>query len=451
MKGALLNIKVLGIILFFAITTTHAQTPQEIAKIGRVSSVSLTMDNGSTGSGFFVLPDQIVTCYHVIEGASWGSATPTFQPEYEYPIAGITAIDKDNDLVILEVWGVSGTPLAIGKSEAVNIQDAVYAVGTPLGLKEAKGTVSAGKITHNDFANRLLMDANVSRGNSGGPLLNINSEVIGVVQGSVLDIKPGWGDLAQGLNIAVPSKYLTPLLEKAKVPNRTIKPLSVDGVTGKHLIWGSKYYGFSVCNQLTKTIQNVRCLVIFKDKEGQTICADEVLIAGPLYAGEGQHRIYFLTSILIDHLHYDPTLNLTSIASNYGNSSSSYSYVGPGTKQLMKSYEIRILDFDIAPPHITRGALLQGVTGNELRWDKVWSIVRSISYNLQNHLDTDLKNIFCLVVFYDKENTPIAVTPGRSNLEIPARGTLEIKDDFDFPQPNLKELATRVEYRVYQR
>ena len=118
-----------------------------------------------------------------------------------------------------------------------------------------------------------------------GPLLNTNSEVIGIVQGSVLDIEPGWGDLAQGLNIAVPSKYLTPLVETAKIPNRTIKPLSVDGVTGRHLTWGGndyEFYEFSVCNRRfqfpTITIHNIHCLVIFKDKQGQIICADEVLI-----------------------------------------------------------------------------------------------------------------------------------------------------------------------------
>ena len=79
MKKALLTIKVLGIILFFTITTTYAQTPQEIAEIGRASSVSLKMDNGKHWERiFFVLPDQIVTCYHVIEGASWGSCHSYF-------------------------------------------------------------------------------------------------------------------------------------------------------------------------------------------------------------------------------------------------------------------------------------------------------------------------------------------------------------------------------------
>ena len=445
MKKALRNIKVLGIILFFAITTIHAQTPQEIAKIGRASSVSLTMDNGSTGSGFFVLPDQIATCYHVIEGASSGYISPVFQQEKKYPIMGITAIDGDNDLVILKVAGVNGTPLPAGDSDAVVIQDKIYAVGSPLGEKDYEGMVTGGRINITTN-NRILMDAKINRGNSGGALLNspkdkvIGSKVIGVVQGRVLDIHPDWGNIGQGLNIAVPSKYLVPLVEKAKVRAPTIKPLSVDGVTGKHLIWDDEYYRFSVCNQLTKTIQNVRCFVIFKDKEGQTICVDEVLIAA-LYPGEGQRQTRFLTSYLMDDLYYKPTLK---VPSSYRFSSSIASSVGPGTKQLMKSYEIRILDFDIASPHITRGTLLQGVTGNGLRWDFI-----SISYNLQNHLDKDLKNIFCLVVFYDKENTPIGVTSGRSDLEIPARGTLKIEEIF--VPGNLKELTKGVEYKIYQR
>ena len=232
MKKALLTIKVLGIILFFAITTIHAQTPQEIAEIGRASSVSLTMNNDNAGSGFFVLPDQIATAYHVIEGASSGTVSPVLQPEEEYLIVGITAIDKENDLVILKVEGVHGKTLVIGNSDTVNIADDVFAVGDPLGI--IKGNFTSGKIT-NLFANRLWMDANITRGNGGGALLNGNGEAIGVVVGSLPDKHIELGDIAQNLNIAIPSKYLTPLLEKAKVPNPIIKPLSVDGVNARHL------------------------------------------------------------------------------------------------------------------------------------------------------------------------------------------------------------------------
>ena len=395
------------------------------------------MNNGSSGSGFFILPDQIVTCYHVIEGASSGYISPVLQPEEEYPIIGITAIDKDNDLIILRISGVSGTPLSIGNRKA-EIQDQIYAVGDPLGIP---GNVTDGKIT-NIFANRILMDANISPGNSGGAVLNTNSEVIGVVTASIGATDPKGQPIdVQNLNIAIPSKYLTPLLKKARVPNPTLKPLSVDGVTGKHLIWGGNYYEFSVCNQLAKTIWNIHFLVIFNNKKGETICADQFSETLPLYAGEDRRIIRFLTSLLTDDRYYDPGVN-----PEYSYSSGISGYVGPGTRQLMKSYEIRILGFDILPPHVARGPLLEGVTGNRLRWDKTdsESMRMSISYNLQNQLSKDI-NVNCNIVFFDEEDVPIGATIGKS-VKIPAGGNQWVEDDI---WSSLKQLTKRVEYRVY--
>ena len=435
------SITAFGIILLLTITTTGAQTrsDQDIAKIARESSVSLKMNNGSSGSGFFVLPDQIATSYHVVEGASWGFVSPVLQPpEVGYDIVGITAIDKENDLVILKVEGADGKPLVIRESDSnnVKIQDKVYAVGNPLGLR---GNVTDGKIT-NLFANRLWMDANVSRGSSGGALLNSNSEVIGVVMGSVADKHPELGDIAQNLNVAIPSNYLISLLKNIRVPNPTIKPLSVEGVTGKHLFFTEHGYGFYVFNELTEAIMNIHCLVIFKDKHGQTICADEVLVP-LLYAGEGTLAVSFLTSFVQDdRLYYDPAVGDDFTVNT----------VGPGMKQLMKGYEIRILHFEINPNILTRGTLLtEGVTGSGLRWSEKdpGSVRRGIFYKLHNHLDRDLKDIYCNIVFYDKENTPIAATLGKHLKTLPM-GSFQVEEYLN--DWNLENLTARVEYRVFQ-
>lgn len=148
MKKALLITTTLGLTLFLSLTVANAQTPQEIAKTARVSTVSLTMDNSSYGSsygsGFFVTPDQIATSYHVIEGASSGHVSPVLQKE-EYPIVGITAIDVENDLVILKVLGAQGRPLSIGDSGTVKILDTIYVVGNP---NEIEGTVTTSVISN---------------------------------------------------------------------------------------------------------------------------------------------------------------------------------------------------------------------------------------------------------------------------------------------------------------
>ena len=120
MKGVLRITITFTLILFFTSTLATAQTPQDIAKDARVSTVSLMMENNKYGSGFFVTPNHIATSYHVIEGAKSGHVSPVLQ-EGKFPIVGVVAADKENDLVILKVFGVVGKPLPIGDSKTVEV------------------------------------------------------------------------------------------------------------------------------------------------------------------------------------------------------------------------------------------------------------------------------------------------------------------------------------------
>lgn len=452
MKKTLLSITTLAFVLFVTMTVATAQTSQEIAKIGRSSSVSLTMNDGSTGSGFFVLHDQIATCYHVIEGTSSGYISPVLQLEKKYSIVGITAIDKDNDLVILKISDVSGTPLSIGDSDTIEIQDEIYAVGHPLGLKGTEGTVTHGEIT-NVSANRILMDANISPGNSGGALLNTNGEVVGVVAESVIGVRSISGKrkeetvpatVTQSLNIAVPSKYLKPLIEKAKVPIPTIKPLSVDGVTARHLIEGRfGIYLFTVHNQRAEAISNLHCLIIFKDNKG-VICSDRFKLT--------THRFFFAGQA-IRTLHVPASFD--ELLPDFSSDSHEIGIpIGPRAWELMTDYEIRILDFDIAPDHITRGYGIETlvplekeeVSGSKFTWAKS-NLGEGFSYFLQNHSDRDVKDVSAYVVFYDKQGDPIGESLRERDLEIPAMGTLKVEGSIG---SDVKQLTERVGFRIFQ-
>ena len=125
--------------------------------------------------------------------------------ETEYTIEGVTALDENHDLAILQVSNSGVQPLPLGDSDTVEIGDTVYVAGNPKGFLE--GTFSDGIISAirgDSTSKRLQMTAPVSSGSSGGPVLNSTGEVIGVSFATFRD--------GQNLNFAIPSNYLKELL-----------------------------------------------------------------------------------------------------------------------------------------------------------------------------------------------------------------------------------------------
>lgn len=164
------------------------------------------------GSGFFVQHDQIATNFHVIAGASRGTARLVGKPT-TYDIEGITASDEENDLVILKVSDSSVQPLPLGDSDAVQFGDTVYVSGNP---KELEGAFSDGTISGSrEIGNQtfLQMTAPISPRGSGGPVLNEKGEVIGL---SFVTLEDG-----QSLDCVIPSNYLKALISKSEA----VRPL----------------------------------------------------------------------------------------------------------------------------------------------------------------------------------------------------------------------------------
>ena len=190
----------------------HQATP--LAQKALNATVYLEVERGggrrARGSGFFVRPGYIATNYHVIEGAGTTIAR-LVGTETTYTMEKIVATNEKHDLAIIKVIGESAPELTLGNSDEVRIGETVYAVGNPKGLQ---GTVSRGIVSSmRDFGQngiRIQIDAPISPGNSGGPVLNEKGEVIGV---SVSGIQ---GFDAQNLNFAVPSNYLKALLRKVR-------------------------------------------------------------------------------------------------------------------------------------------------------------------------------------------------------------------------------------------
>ena len=185
-------------------------------------------NNGKTlgfGSGFFVKPNLIATTYHVIAGASSGTAKLVGKST-TYKIEGFTATDKYNDLALLKVPTSGIKPLSLGNSDTVKIGEMVYVAGN---LKGLEGTFSDGIISsrRGGYAKgRLQTTAPISPGSSGGPVLNSKGEAIGI---AFMTIEGG-----QNLNFAIPSLYLKTLLSLSG----TVKPF----FQGNHVISAETYF-----------------------------------------------------------------------------------------------------------------------------------------------------------------------------------------------------------------
>lgn len=160
-----------------------------------------------TGSGIIVDPEGfILTNHHVIEGAE--RIRVKFYDGTELP-ARVVGSDNDTDLAVLKVEPTSPLTVAkLGDSNKVSVGDWVMAIGSPFGLDQ---TVTAGIISAKDrqssevsggtpYQQFLQTDAAINRGNSGGPLVNLSGEVIGINAA----IATSNGDYS-GISFAIPS------------------------------------------------------------------------------------------------------------------------------------------------------------------------------------------------------------------------------------------------------
>ena len=158
----------------------------------------------SLGSGFIIDPSGIVvTNNHVIADADEINVIMNDGTKIRAEIVGI---DKKTDLAVLKFKPPRAlTAVKFGDSDKLRLGDWVVAIGNPFSLG---GTVTAGivsaknrDISSGPYDSYIQTDAAINRGNSGGPLFNLDGEVIGV---NTLIISPSGGSI--GIGFAVPSK-----------------------------------------------------------------------------------------------------------------------------------------------------------------------------------------------------------------------------------------------------
>lgn len=169
------------------------------------------------GSGVLVSPDgYILTNNHVVDGAEKVNVELNDQSSH---MAKVIGVDPRSDIAVLKIEG-SGLPtVPIGDSSKVEVGDVVLAIGNPLnvgqtvtmGIISAKSrtTGTGGNASYEDF---LQTDAAINRGNSGGALVNLRGELIGIPSQILSGGLGGGGNI--GIGFAIPSTMARSVMDQ---------------------------------------------------------------------------------------------------------------------------------------------------------------------------------------------------------------------------------------------
>ena len=178
-----------------------------------------TREAQSLGSGFLISADgYVVTNNHVVspeQSAELEEVTVTMPDGAEYP-AEVVGRDEQSDLAVLKISRSEPFPFVhFGDSSQARVGDWVIAIGNPFGLG---GTVTSGIVsavlrstgmTGGAYDRYIQTDASINRGNSGGPLFDMQGNVIGINNAI---FSPSGGSV--GIGFAIPAEIASPIVDK---------------------------------------------------------------------------------------------------------------------------------------------------------------------------------------------------------------------------------------------
>lgn len=174
------------------------------------------------GQGSGVIVDEagyILTNYHVIARAS--RIDIKLSDGRTVPNVEVVGIDPPTDLAVLKINEGGLTAAPWGESEELEVGDWVIAIGSPYGLQRSvtAGIVSAKRrrnVGHGDYQEFLQTDAAVNPGNSGGPLVNLRGQIVGI-NTAIL------GSAYQGISFAIPSEMAHGIYDRLRADGKVAR------------------------------------------------------------------------------------------------------------------------------------------------------------------------------------------------------------------------------------
>jgi S1-C subfamily serine protease len=189
-------------------------SPREVAARITPAVVSIAAydrwgDELSTGTGFLVDEQgTFVTNQHVLEGAA--SLKVELSTGEQFTQVYSLVVDADRDIAILRIPAEQTPAAVLGVDRDLEVGDTIFVMGNPLGLDRtfSNGMVSARRVI--EGSDTIQITAAISPGSSGGPVMNEHGHVIGIATWYL--------EHGQNLNMAVPIRYVRPLLALHHTP-----------------------------------------------------------------------------------------------------------------------------------------------------------------------------------------------------------------------------------------
>ena len=180
---------------------------------------------GAVGSGFIISADgYIITNNHVVAAADEIRVTLNDRRVFDAEIIGL---DEPSDLALLKIGANNLPRVKFGDSDRLRVGEWVLAIGSPFGLEfsaaagivSAKGRSMPGRSTYN-YMSFIQTDVAINQGNSGGPLFNLEGEVVGI-NSQILSSTGG----SNGISFSIPSNVALNVVSQLKDSGRVERGL----------------------------------------------------------------------------------------------------------------------------------------------------------------------------------------------------------------------------------